>query len=156
MSEDPIGFLGGVNFYSYVANNTVNWIDPYGLCKEGGRKGITSQDIIDMLLGVGTAYAGELTSGQVKTYTIGELVSWKAWGGVVLTMAGRATMFVPLPGARIVGGVMMVAGGGLTIWGIVESIKTAEDLATDIGEVINEPYKEEWEEIDRRILPTKK
>jgi RHS repeat-associated protein len=30
-SEDPIGFNGGVNFYSYVNNNVVNGTDPLGL-----------------------------------------------------------------------------------------------------------------------------
>jgi RHS repeat-associated protein len=32
ITKDPIGFLGGdVNFYAYVANNPINWIDPEGL-----------------------------------------------------------------------------------------------------------------------------
>jgi RHS repeat-associated protein len=31
ITEDPIGFGGGVNFYSYVLNNSLNWIDPFGL-----------------------------------------------------------------------------------------------------------------------------
>lgn len=31
ISEDPIGLLGGINFYSYVGNNPVNDIDPLGL-----------------------------------------------------------------------------------------------------------------------------
>jgi RHS repeat-associated protein len=32
LSEDPIGFAGGVvDFYAYVAANPTNWIDPWGL-----------------------------------------------------------------------------------------------------------------------------
>jgi RHS repeat-associated protein len=30
LSEDPIGFWAGVNFYVYVGNNPINWIDPFG------------------------------------------------------------------------------------------------------------------------------
>jgi RHS repeat-associated protein len=31
ISEDPIGFQAGVNFYAYVDNDPVNWTDPLGL-----------------------------------------------------------------------------------------------------------------------------
>jgi RHS repeat-associated protein len=31
ISEDPIRFDGGVDFYAYTLNSPVNWIDPFGL-----------------------------------------------------------------------------------------------------------------------------
>ncbi len=31
ISEDPIGFDGGVNFYTYVSNNPASHVDPFGL-----------------------------------------------------------------------------------------------------------------------------
>jgi RHS repeat-associated protein len=31
ISEDPIGFEGGDDFYAYVGNNPVTWVDPFGL-----------------------------------------------------------------------------------------------------------------------------
>ena len=37
ISEDPMGFDAGVNFYAYVENNPINYIDPSGLCKEPNR-----------------------------------------------------------------------------------------------------------------------
>ena len=34
ISEDPIGFDGGMNWYAYVENNPINFNDPSGLCAE--------------------------------------------------------------------------------------------------------------------------
>lgn len=31
ISEDPIGFAGGINLYAYVLNNPIRHVDPYGL-----------------------------------------------------------------------------------------------------------------------------
>jgi len=31
LNRDPIGEAVGINLYSFVGNNPVNWIDPYGL-----------------------------------------------------------------------------------------------------------------------------
>jgi RHS repeat-associated protein len=37
LQTDPIGYTGGLNLYTYVGNNPVNWTDPYGLCKTDDR-----------------------------------------------------------------------------------------------------------------------
>ncbi len=34
ISEDPVGFDGGVNFYAYVSNNPIGYVDPFGLLKK--------------------------------------------------------------------------------------------------------------------------
>jgi hypothetical protein len=34
ISEDPIGFRGGINRYAYVSNSSTNFLDPFGLDKK--------------------------------------------------------------------------------------------------------------------------
>jgi RHS repeat-associated protein len=34
MQTDPIGYPGGLNLYTYVGNNPLNWTDHWGLCKD--------------------------------------------------------------------------------------------------------------------------
>ena len=41
ISEDPIGLAGGINLYSYTANNPVNFVDPLGLLAFFWHEGIT-------------------------------------------------------------------------------------------------------------------
>lgn len=40
LQPDPIGYGSGLNLYTYVRNNPVNWIDPRGLCNTGYREDV--------------------------------------------------------------------------------------------------------------------
>lgn len=35
LSNDPIGISGGLNQYVFCGNNPVNFVDPFGLCRDG-------------------------------------------------------------------------------------------------------------------------
>jgi len=51
LSEDPLGVEGGLNVYSYAANDPVNRRDPLGLCPGGaepiGWKTVATDDGIE-------------------------------------------------------------------------------------------------------------
>ena len=46
ISKDPIGLLGGMNFYAFCGNDPVNFRDPYGLCP-GIRKSLFFRAALD-------------------------------------------------------------------------------------------------------------
>ncbi|WP_435237807.1 RHS repeat-associated core domain-containing protein [Psychromonas sp. PT13] len=77
--QDPIGLAGGINHYQY-APNPVNWVDPFGLCKEGGVNwdnlnpfGEYSNNLREELSGnlMGAAEWGvDLAKGTVNSFVI--------------------------------------------------------------------------------------
>ena len=54
ISEDPIGFNSGANFYRYVRNNAVNLTDPTGLYE---LKGFSPVDAAQMTIAIGQLWA---------------------------------------------------------------------------------------------------
>jgi RHS repeat-associated protein len=60
IQEDPVGFEGGLNFYAYVANNPVNYVDPQGKW-------------IHILIGAATSVA----TGFIIAKLTGSCYSWK-------------------------------------------------------------------------------
>jgi RHS repeat-associated protein len=48
MNEDPIRFAGGLDFYAYVSNNPVYWVDPFGL-NEGRPTNLAKRAGIDQI-----------------------------------------------------------------------------------------------------------
>ena len=59
ISEDPIGFIAGVNFYTYVTNNPLFFVDPYGL--------YGFRDLCAAFLAGGFGYAGATIGVVVGT-----------------------------------------------------------------------------------------
>ena len=50
VSEDPIGFRGGINQYGYVGNNSLNLLDPNGLCAAQDRNRPTDCEVFVNIL----------------------------------------------------------------------------------------------------------
>jgi RHS repeat-associated protein len=68
ISEDPIGFGGGPNLYTYVADNPVTWLDPLGL--RGGSPGGVGTNIAGgALMGFGAGWLGALAGANRPSRT---------------------------------------------------------------------------------------
>ncbi|MBI4245413.1 MAG: RHS repeat-associated core domain-containing protein [Planctomycetes bacterium] len=60
LQRDPIGYLGGINLYTYAGNNSVNFVDPLGLWWnwEGAGEGLVN-------VGIGLAVGAAVVGGVV-------------------------------------------------------------------------------------------
>lgn len=79
ISEDPIRFAGGMNFYAYVGNNPVTHSDPFGLAEPG-------------TLTIGSLWAWGATSAAATGK--GAAVLAGAGTGAALVGAGTAGWFI--------------------------------------------------------------
>lgn len=63
ISEDPVGFNGGINIYAYAGNNAVSNDDPFGLCTDPGGTG--KRYCIDLYIPtLGAGFPFELWDGN--------------------------------------------------------------------------------------------
>lgn len=106
MSEDPIGFAGGLNFYRFALNNPVNFTDPFGLrpCTDDWLDGLqTLFDIAGLIPGLGEffdlANAGiygmrgdELNAGL----SLGSAIPIVGWAGTGGKFANKASKYVDI------------------------------------------------------------
>jgi RHS repeat-associated protein len=84
LSEDPIGIAGGLNLYSYVANNPISFNDPMGLSRESFLNGFWNTFAVSFAVSAVISAAIALTGGTAAA-VIGMLVA--LYGGYQLLVA---------------------------------------------------------------------
>jgi RHS repeat-associated protein len=94
VSEDPIGLVAGdVNFYAYVANNPLSFIDPFGLdkdqCSAAGGGALASA------ANFSAGFGDILTSGLGLSYAFGVPSGTEAIRGLWLKTPGLPTTGAP-------------------------------------------------------------
>jgi hypothetical protein len=82
LNADPIGFAGGMNWYSFVGNNPLGFVDPWGLCESrsnsvGTYAKATFGPFLDGVDNIfyGTLYAS-FKAGQIGKWVMGEPNRW--------------------------------------------------------------------------------
>ena len=82
LSADPIGFGGGINFYSYVHNDPVDWIDPWG----NGKSKAECWRMFKQIQAMGTALANEIAKYNPVADGMG---GWPMAGGRLTKPGGH-------------------------------------------------------------------
>ena len=111
ISEDPIGFRGGSNFYRYVANNPANHTDPMGLQTSNGT---AYYNCVQSCLFETLSYNTCQLKKKLKWVAIsGPIIGTGVCGLIVASEPYLAPVFIPCAGLATVstwgvGGVMSI------------------------------------------------
>lgn len=129
LSEDPIGFGGGMNWHAYCGGDPLMRVDP-----EGTFAHILIGAGIGGVVGVGSQFISDLIRGETSGFNqyAGAFVGGAVTGGMV-TATGGASLLVST-GARVAyaagSGAMGAASGNLVEQGISSKPFSGTELAT--------------------------
>jgi RHS repeat-associated protein len=84
VSEDPIRFSGGINFYAYVENRPLYFIDPLGTCPEPNRLKVCAEN-----------YYGIGTAGTRLGTLLAAVPIPKSWFGLPSALGSGGTTTLP-------------------------------------------------------------
>lgn len=121
LQRDPLGYVDGMNLYAYVGNNSINWVDPYGLTWQSFGISVVKGAVVGAIgavVVVGVASISTVAAGAIVVYgvySLGkagyEIISGKeAYTGRKLSCDERWDM-----GGELLGGFI---GGGLVAKGL--------------------------------------
>jgi RHS repeat-associated protein len=128
-AKDPIGFRGrDVNFYGYVHNNPINWVDPIGL--------ITFPEVwakVEMAVEPYLVGGALVVTGGVTTVA-----------GAITTSAG----FVSIPKTGPAGALVTAAGALVTVTGVAQFTLGLDIYADELRRRLGFP---EWFDVYRNF-----
>ena len=119
LSEDPIGFAGGMNLYGYAKNNPLNFKDPSGLCANKC---------------LGPAFLGFLIAafiGISAALLIGGIMGFLLWAELIFS---ASFMLAVLASESL--GLAIAAGAGFAFEGAMLSILVESLLGGAVGYVL--------------------
>ena len=139
ISEDPIRFWGGGNFYRYGLNNGTGLTDPTGLCPAPWYKTCTAKAIGGFVLDAGIDAVGLLPEGGALSKAIG---SYAGYRGLVATQQGtKALQGVKLGAGIVTTGLgaedTSLIGLGKTVIGIAGFVPVLGQAAAAVSIVLD-------------------